>query len=162
MVVDNGEDVLLNLKNPTQRVRDPDSNNALVIEFDKEEDLEIEIPKEHSKTDAKNFVVCLDLKNLEGASLRIDVELLGDESNLKEVRREKEKHKRAKSKHDFEKQLNDIYPQVSLQYSFNEREHLKVDGDQVLRSKKYKRRLVRTKVRWFTGWEVLLLASGSG
>ena len=84
MVVDNGEDVLLNLKNPTQRVRDPDSNNALVIEFDKE-DLEIEIPKVHSKTDAKNFVVCLDLKNLEGASLRIDVELLGDESNLKEV-----------------------------------------------------------------------------
>ena len=89
MVVDNGEDVLLNLKNPTQRVRDPDSNNALVIEFNKEEDLEIEIPKVHSKTDAKNFVVCLDLKNLEGASLRIDVELLGDESNLKEVR---EKH----------------------------------------------------------------------
>ena len=134
MVVDNGEDVLLNLKNPTQRVRDPDSNNALVIEFNKEEDLEIEIPKVHSKTDAKNFVVCLDLKNLEGASLRIDVELLGDESNLKEVR-EKEKHKRAKSKHDCEKQLNDIYPQVSLQYSFNEREHLKVDGDQVRHSK---------------------------
>ena len=134
MVVDNGEDVLLNLKNPTQRVRDPDSNNALVIEFNKEEDLEIEIPKVHSKTDAKNFVVCLDLKNLEGASLRIDVELLGDESNLKEVR-EKEKHKRAKSKHDCEKQLNDIYPQASLQYSFNEREHLKVDGDQVKRSK---------------------------
>ena len=101
MVVDNGEDVLLNLKNPTQRVRDPDSNNALVIEFNKEEDLEIEIPKVHSKTDAKNFVVCLDLKNLEGASLRIDVDLLGDESNLKEVR---EKHKRAKSKHDCEKQ----------------------------------------------------------
>ena len=160
MVVDNGEDVLLNLKNPTQRVPDPDSNNALVIEFNKEEDLEIEIPKEHSKTDAKNFVVCLDLKNLEGASLRIDVELLGDESNLKEVR-EKEKHKRAKSKH--EKQLNDIYPQVSLQYSFNERDHLKVDGDQVRPgSKNTKDDFVRTKIRWFTGWEVLRLASGSG
>ena len=95
MVVDNGEDVLLNLKNPTQRVPDPDSNNALVIEFNKEEDLEIEIPKVHSKTDAKNFVVCLDLKNLEEAGLRIDVELLGDESNLKEVkRRKKQKSKK--------------------------------------------------------------------
>ena len=86
VVLDNGEDVLLNLKNPSKRVRDPDSNNALVIEFNTEEDLEIEIPKVHSKTDAKNLVVCLDLKNLAGASLRIDVEILGDESNLKEVR----------------------------------------------------------------------------
>ena len=96
LVVDNGEDVLLNLKNPTQRVPDPDSNNALVIEFNKEEDLEIEIPKVHSKTDAKNFVVCLDLKNLEEASLRIDVELLGDESNLKEVKRKRKTQKSKK------------------------------------------------------------------
>ena len=86
VLLDNGEDVLLNLKNPSKRVRDPDSNNALVIEFNTEEDLEFEIPKVHSKTDAKNLVVCLDLKNLAGASLRIDVEILGDESNLKEVR----------------------------------------------------------------------------
>jgi len=91
VVLDNGEDVLLNLKNPAKRVRDPDSNNALVIEFNtkEEDDLEIEIPKVHSKTDAKNLVVCLDLKNLAGASLRIDVEVLGDESNLKEVRSKK-------------------------------------------------------------------------
>ena len=86
MVIDNGEDVLLNLKNPNKRVRDPDSNNALVIEFDTEEDLEVEIPKLYSKTDAKNYVVCLDLKNLAGARLTIDVDVLGDESNLKEVR----------------------------------------------------------------------------
>ena len=85
MVIDNGEDVLLNLKNPTKRVQDPDSNNALVIEFNPEEDLEIEIPKVHSMADAKNFVVCLDFKNLAEARLRIDVEVLGDESNLKEV-----------------------------------------------------------------------------
>jgi len=105
VVLDNGEDVLLNLKNPSKRVQDPDSNNALVIEFNTEEDLEIEIPKVHSKTDAKNLVVCLDLKNLAGASLRIDVEVLGDESNLKEV---------------------------SLQYSFNERDHLVVKEDEVV------------------------------
>ena len=86
MVIDNGEDVLLNLKNPNKRVRDPDSNDALVIEFNTEEALEIEIPKLHSKTDAKNYVVCLDLKNLAGTRLTIDVDLLGDESNLKEVR----------------------------------------------------------------------------
>ena len=86
VVLDNGEDVLLNLKKPNKRVRDPDSNNALVIEFNTEEDLEVEIPKLHSKTDAKNYVVCLDLKNLAGARLTIDVDVLGDESNLKEVR----------------------------------------------------------------------------
>ena len=86
VVIDNGEDVLLNLKKPNKRVRDPDSNNALVIEFNTEEDLEVEIPKLHSKTDAKNYVVCLDLKNLAGARLTIDVDVLGDESNLKEVR----------------------------------------------------------------------------
>ena len=88
MVIDNGEDVLLNLKNPkNKRVRDPDSNNALVIEFNTEEDLEIEIPKIHSKEDSKNsIVVCLDLKNLAGTGLRIDVEVLGEDSNLKEVR----------------------------------------------------------------------------
>ena len=85
MVIDNGEDVLLNLKNPTKRVKDPDSNHALVIEFTEEEDLEIVIAKEHSNTEAKTFVVCLDLKNLEATRLRIDVELLGDESSLKEV-----------------------------------------------------------------------------
>ena len=87
VMLDNGEDVLLSLKNPSKRVRDPDSNNALVIEFNtKEDDLEIEIPKVHSKTDAKNLVICLDFKNLVGASLRIDVEVFGDDSNLKEVR----------------------------------------------------------------------------
>ena len=48
MVIDNGEDVLLNLKNPTKRVKDPDSNHALVIEFTEEEDLEIVIAKELS------------------------------------------------------------------------------------------------------------------
>ena len=87
MVIENGEDVLLNLKNPkNNRVRDPDSNNALVIEFNTEEDLEIEIPKIHSKEDSKNsIVVCLDLKNFEGTGLRIDVEVVGDDSNLKEV-----------------------------------------------------------------------------
>ena len=85
MVIDNGEDVLLNLKNPTKRVKDPDSNNALVIEFTEEADLEIVIAKEHSNTEAKTYVVCLDLKNLEATRLRIDVELLGDESSSKEV-----------------------------------------------------------------------------
>ena len=57
MVIDNGEDVLLNLKNPTKRVKDPDSNNALVIEFTEDEDLEIVFAKEHSNTEAKTYVV---------------------------------------------------------------------------------------------------------
>ena len=89
MVIDNGEDVLLNLKNPTKRAKDPDSNHALVIEFTEEEDLEIVIAKEHSNQEAKTYVVCLDLKNLEATRLRIDVELLGDESSLKEVAKKK-------------------------------------------------------------------------
>ena len=84
-VIDNGEDVLLDLKNPTKRVKDPDSNNALVIEFTEEEDLEIVIAKEHSNTEAKTYVVCLDLKNLKAAHLRIDVDVLGDVSSQKEV-----------------------------------------------------------------------------
>ena len=84
-VIDNGEDVLLDLKNPTKRVKDPDSNNALVIEFTEEEDLEIVIAKEHSNTEAKTYVVCLDLKNLKAARLRIDVDVLGDVSSQKEV-----------------------------------------------------------------------------
>ena len=85
MVIDNGEDVLLNLKNPTKRVKDPDSNHALVIEFTEEEDLEIVIAKEHSNTEANAYVVCLDLKNFEAARLRIDVDVLGDVSSQKEV-----------------------------------------------------------------------------
>ena len=159
MVIDNGEDVLLNLNNPTKRVKDPDSNNALVIEFTEEEDLEIVIAKEHSNQEAKTYVVCLDLKNLEATRLMIDVELLGDESSLKEVGQ--------KGKLDLKRYFDLIF-QVSLQYSFNERDHLVVDGDEVA-VKVFAKRVERQQVitpkncsRLCMGWAPLPLDNGSG